>query len=164
MIGLIYSNKSKENSIMTKVFRSNDECLSLITACRSSGLSDRDWCRNNGIAPSSFYTASEISNNAAECRAKTYVTSRKNFLFHDTVEGAQASAMMLSIIETAKLNNLKVYQYLYMLFLYMPDYKEEPAGVEQLLPWSDFIKQHCSGLTDTETITSTNKPALEIKK
>jgi transposase/uncharacterized coiled-coil protein SlyX len=106
----------------------------------------------------------EISNNAAERRAKTYATARKNFLFHDTVEGAQASAMMLSIIETAKLNSLNVYQYLYMLFLYMPDYKEEPAGIEQLLPWSDFIKQHCSGLTDTETITSTNKPALEIKK
>ena len=52
------------------------------------------------------YNISEISNNVAECRAKTYATARKNFLFHDTVEGAQASAMMLSIIETAKLNNL----------------------------------------------------------
>jgi hypothetical protein len=40
----------------------------------------------------------------------------------------------------------------------------EFIAIEQLLPWSDFIKQHCSGLTDTETITSTNKPALEIKK
>ena len=68
--------------------------------------------------------------------------------------------MMMSIIETAKNNGLNVYQYLYMLFLYMPDYKNEPAGIEQLLPWSDFIKKYCSGLTDTENITPENKPKL----
>ena len=38
----------------------------------------------------------EISNNAAEHRAKTYVTGRKNFLFHDTADGATASAIVLS--------------------------------------------------------------------
>ena len=102
----------------------------------------------------------EISNNSAERCAKFYATSRKNFLFHDTVKGAQASAMMMSIIETAKNNGLNVYQYLYMLFLYMPDYKNEPAGIEQLLPWSDFIRKYCSGLTDTENITPENKPKL----
>ena len=92
----------------------------------------------------------EISNNAAERRAKSYVMGRKNFLFHDTVDGANASAVVLSLIETAKANSLNVYQYLYTLLLYMPDYKEEPAGIEQLLPWSGFIKERCSGVTDTE--------------
>ena len=94
----------------------------------------------------------EISNNAAERRAKSYATARKNFLFHDTVDGANASAIVMSLIETAKANNLNIYQYLYTLLLYMPDYKNEPAGIKQLMPWSEFIKEKCSGITDTEKI------------
>lgn len=104
----------------------------------------------------------ERSNNAAERRAKSYVTGRKNFLFHDTVNGAAASAIVLSLIETAKSNNLNVYQYLYILLLYMPDYKNEPAGIKQLLPWSDFIKERCSGITDTEKITPETRGNLSI--
>lgn len=92
----------------------------------------------------------EISNNAAERRAKSYATARKNFLFHDTVDGANASAIVMSLIETAKANNLNIYQYLYTLLLYMPDYKNEPAGIKQLMPWSEFIKENCSGITDTK--------------
>ena len=67
------------------------------------------------------------------CRAKSYVTARKNFLFHDTVDGANASAIVMSLIETAKANNLNIYQYLYTLLLYMPDYKNEPAGIKQFM-------------------------------
>lgn len=102
----------------------------------------------------------DISNNRAERKAKVYATGRKNFLFHDTEDIAKASAIVLSLIDTAKSNGLNVYQYLYTLLLYMPDYKNEPAGIEQLLPWSDFIKEHCSGLADTENITPENKPDL----
>lgn len=104
----------------------------------------------------------EISNNAAERRAKSYVTGRKNFLFHDTVDGANASAVVLSLVETAKANCLNIYQYLYTLLLYMPDYKEEPAGIEQLMPWSSFIKERCSGVTDTEKETPENRGNLPI--
>lgn len=104
----------------------------------------------------------EISNNAAERRAKTYVTGRKNFLFHDTADGATASAIVLSIIETAKANNLNIYQYLYTLLLYMPDYKNEPAGIKQLLPWSDFIKERCTGIIDIETIRPEKRGNLNI--
>lgn len=32
----------------------------------------------------------------------------------------------------------------------MPDYKNELKGIEQLLPWSDFMKEHCTGLIDVE--------------
>lgn len=104
----------------------------------------------------------EISNNAAERRAKVYAMGRKNFLFHDTEDGAKASAVVLSIIETAKMNHLNVYQYLYLLLLYMPDYKDEPAGIEQLLPWSEFIREHCSGVMDTETVTAETRGSLPL--
>lgn len=104
----------------------------------------------------------EISNNAAERRAKSYAIGRKAFLFHTSEAGAGASAVMYSIIETAKSNNLNVFQYLYMVLLYMPDYKNESAGIEMLLPWSDFIKEHCSGLIDVENITPEKHDPLPI--
>jgi len=104
----------------------------------------------------------EISNNAAERRAKSYAIGRKAFLFHTSVAGANASAVMYSMIETAKANHLNVFQYLYMVLLYMPDYQNEPEGIEQLLPWSDFIKEHCTGLIDVENITAEKHEPLPI--
>ena len=69
---------------------------------------------------------------------------RKNFLFHNTANGAEASAIVYSLVESAKANNINVFEYLQTLLLYMPDYKNEPAGIEDMLPWSDFIKERCS--------------------
>jgi transposase len=51
----------------------------------------------------------EISNNAAERRAKSYAIGRKAFLFHTSEAGAGASAVIYSMVETAKANNLNVF-------------------------------------------------------
>lgn len=83
---------------------------------------------------------------------------RKNFLFHNSADGAKASVIVLSLIETAKANSLNIYT----LLLYMLDYKNEPAGIEQLLPWSDFIKERCSGVVDAETENPENRGNLSI--
>ena len=79
----------------------------------------------------------------AENIARPYAVGRKNFLFHDTVKGARASSIIYSLVETAKLNNLNIYAYLETVLLYMPDYKNEPEGIEELMPWSDMIQQRC---------------------
>ena len=84
-----------------------------------------------------------ISNNIAENIARSYAVGRKNFLFHDTVKGARASSVIYSLVETAKLNNLNIYAYLETVLLYMPDYKNEPEGIEELMPWSEMIQQRC---------------------
>lgn len=105
----------------------------------------------------------EISNNAAERRAKSYAVARKSFLFHSSEAGAHASAMLYSMVETAKANGLNVFQYLYTVLLYMPDYQNKPAGIEQLLPWSGFIKEHCTGLIAVENITVENHEPLLIQ-
>lgn len=63
-------------------------------------------------------------------------------------------------IETSKVNKRNVFQYFYLLLLYMPEHKDDFNVVETLLPWSDFIREHCIGLIDVETITSENKPQL----
>ena len=104
----------------------------------------------------------EISNNSAERKAKVYATGRKNFLFHDSVDGAKATAIVMSLVETAKANNLNAYKYLYTLLLYMPDYKNEPAGIEQLLLWSEFIKERCTGIIDIEKVRPEERGNLNI--
>ena len=54
----------------------------------------------------------ELSNNRAERSIKPFVISRKNFLFANTARGAKSSAVMFSLIETAKENALDPYRYL----------------------------------------------------
>lgn len=58
----------------------------------------------------------EISNNRAERSIKPFVIDRKNFLFANTPRGARASAVIFSIIETAKENGLDPYAYLSFVF------------------------------------------------
>ena len=86
-----------------------------------------------------------ISNNFTEsCGARPYAVGRKNFYFHDTPAGAEASAIIYSLAQTAKLNNLSVFKYLQAVLLYMPDYVHEPEGMEELMPWSDKMKKLCA--------------------
>lgn len=54
----------------------------------------------------------ELSNNRAERSIKSFVIARKNFLFANTPSGAQSSAIIFSLIETAKENGLDPYRYL----------------------------------------------------
>ena len=84
-----------------------------------------------------------ISNNIAKNIARPYAVGRKNFLFHDTVKGTRASSIIFNLVETAKLNNLNIYVYLETVLLYMPDYKKESEGIEELMPWSEMIQQRC---------------------
>jgi len=67
----------------------------------------------------------EISNNRAERSIKPFVIDRKNFLFANTQRGAKASAVMFSIIETAKENGLNPYEYLTFLLRQLPNHSGE---------------------------------------
>jgi transposase len=62
----------------------------------------------------------EISNNRAERSIKPFVISRKNFLFANTPRGARASAIIFSLIETAKENGLSPFKYLAYIFRNAP--------------------------------------------
>ena len=59
-------------------------------------------------------------NNLAENAIRPFVVGRKNWLFSGTPEGAQASALLYSLIETAKANALEPYKYLRYLFERLP--------------------------------------------
>ena len=61
-----------------------------------------------------------ISNNRSEISMKAVAVARKNFLFSDTPQGAEASALVFSIIETATANGLDPYEYLVHIFRILP--------------------------------------------
>ncbi len=83
----------------------------------------------------------EISNNAAERSIKPYVISRKNFLFCNTPNGAQASATTFSLIESAKANGLKPFEYLKHVFTHLPN--ATSSELDSFLPWSLSLPAHC---------------------
>ncbi|CCQ95292.1 conserved hypothetical protein [[Clostridium] ultunense Esp] len=86
----------------------------------------------------------EISNNRAERAIKPFVIGRKNFLFSKSPQGATASAIVYSVIETAKANNLNTFYYLTYLFEKLPNIDLENIDeLDKLLPWSDEIPTNC---------------------
>ena len=79
----------------------------------------------------------EISNNRAERSIKPFVIDRKNFLFANTPKGADGSAIMFSLIQTAIENGLDPYKYLTWLMRKAKDADLTDLNtVKRLLPWN----------------------------
>ena len=76
----------------------------------------------------------EVDNNRAENAIRPFTLGRRSWLFSATVEGAQASARLYSLVETAKANRLEPYAYLRHLFTELPK-AQTVEDVEALLPW-----------------------------
>ena len=77
----------------------------------------------------------ELSNNRAERSIKPFVISRKNFLFANTPSGARSSAVLFSLIETAKENGLDPYRYLVWLLREAPKrFTTDKSWAASLLP------------------------------
>ena len=86
----------------------------------------------------------ELSNNHAENAIRPYVTGRKNWLFADTTRGAKASAIVYSMIESAKANQLNPYMYLVYLLSTLPGLKElTQESLAPFLPWSPELPSWC---------------------
>ena len=78
----------------------------------------------------------EMDNNRAERSIRPFTIGRKNFLFANTARGAQGSAVVFNLIETAKENKLD--PYIYLVYVLKTAKELDVAGhqecVEQLLP------------------------------
>ncbi len=86
----------------------------------------------------------EIDNNRAERSIKPFVIGRKNWLFANTPAGATSSAMLYSIIETAKENGLIPFEYVKYLLERLPNVNtKDHDAIDALLPWSNAIPDHC---------------------
>lgn len=76
-----------------------------------------------------------IDNNRAERAIKPFVIGRKNWLFSNTERGAGASAVIYSIIETAKANGVNTDAYLKMLLEELPK-RQQNQAIDDLAPWA----------------------------
>jgi transposase len=81
-----------------------------------------------------------IDNNRVENAIRPFVIGRRNWLFSDTVRGAQSSANLYSLIETAKANGLEPYAYLRHLFTELPK-AQTLEQIEALLPFHAKTQQ-----------------------
>ena len=83
----------------------------------------------------------EFSNNRAERSIKPFVQGRKVWLFSNTPNGAMASSIYYSIVETAKENHLNPREYIRHLLETLPT--ANASDLEGLLPWSESIPDCC---------------------
>lgn len=84
-----------------------------------------------------------LDNSEAERKIRNFVVARKNFILIDTIAGAEASAILFSMSETARANNLKPYDYFKYLLEELPKHMKDDHRdmrfLDDLLPWSDKL-------------------------
>lgn len=86
-----------------------------------------------------------MDNNAAEQSIRGFCIGKKNWVMIDTIAGAKSSAIIYSIAETAKANNLKPYDYFEYLLTEIPKHLDVPdrSFLDDLLPWSPSLPENC---------------------
>ena len=84
-----------------------------------------------------------ISNNLSENAIRPFTVGRKNWLFSESQEGAEASAIVYSMVEMAKAHNLNIYKYLKFLLEQRPNNKMNNEQLQSLLPWSQDAIEKC---------------------
>jgi len=89
-----------------------------------------------------------IDNSASERSIRTFCLGKKNWMFHNTENGAKASALIYSISETAKLNELRPYYYFKYLLTELPKCCDEKGNIDSadldyLMPWSESLPDEC---------------------
>ena len=89
------------------------------------------WVKLERFVTSGHYP---IDNNGCENSIRPFVIGRRNWLFADTVAGANASANLYSLLETCKVNGVDGYQYLRALLVALPRARTV-EDYEALLPW-----------------------------
>ena len=85
-----------------------------------------------------------ISNNLAENAIRPFTLGRKNWLFCDTPKGAEASAIVYSLVESAKANGVEPFAYLQHVLVQLPYLGKTHSHeeLETLMPWAPYIQQN----------------------
>lgn len=105
------------------------------------------YCQNQRKYLETFLEDDRIplSNNYCEANIKPFATARRAWLFADTPRGAFANGVLYTLVESARANELDVYEYLKYLLTEMPNnhHLENPDVIDQLLPWSKELPEQC---------------------
>ena len=93
-----------------------------------------------------------MDNNASERAIRGFCIGKKNWEMIDTINGANSSAIIYSIAETAKANNLKPYDYFEYLLTELPKHADDTNRdfLASLLPWSETLPENIRKPKKTE--------------
>lgn len=85
-----------------------------------------------------------VDNGACERNIRAFTIGRNNFLFCDTIDGAEAVAIMYTMVETAKANKANVYYYLKYILERMPRHMEDTdtSFLKAMVPWSEEYREY----------------------
>ena len=102
------------------------------------------YMRNNWEGLTVYLECPDLTpdNNECENAIRPFVIGRKNWLFSGSSEGAESSCALFSLIETAKSNGLKPYEYLREIFSAVPLFST-PEQWASLLPWHNKFCSVC---------------------
>lgn len=86
-----------------------------------------------------------LDNNAAEISIRSFCVGKHNWHIIDTLQGAEASAIIYSLAESAKANNLKPYNYFKHILEEIPKHQDDKIldFLDSLLPWSEDLPADC---------------------
>ncbi len=105
------------------------------------------YCLNQEKYLRQFLTNPEIplDNNLAEQAIRPFCIGKKNWVMIDTMHGADASAIIYSLVETAKANKLNIFYYIQHLLEEIPKHLDDTSlgFLEDLLPWSGKLPENC---------------------
>ena len=84
-----------------------------------------------------------MSNNLAEQAIRPFTLGRKNWVTTSSTHGAEASAVLYSLVETAKANHLRLPDYFEYLLSELSKHAEDTNRdfIQDLLPWSDVVQE-----------------------
>jgi len=86
----------------------------------------------------------DMTNNTAENSIRPFTVGRKNWLFAGSPNGAHSSAIVYSLVETAKANGINPYKYLQLLLSAIPKLDmEDPMSLDRFLPWDPKVREAC---------------------
>ena len=86
-----------------------------------------------------------MDNNYAEQAIRPFTIGRKNFVLIESSNGAKASAILYSLVETAKANMINTFEYFNLLLTEIPQHMDDKdlRFLDDLLPWSPRVQKEC---------------------
>ena len=86
-----------------------------------------------------------MDNNYAKQAIRPFTIGRKNFVMIESSNGAKASAILYSLVETAKANMINTFEYFNLLLTEIPEHMDDKdlSFIDDLLPWSPRVQKEC---------------------
>ena len=123
---------------------------------RGKTLDGINYCINQEASLKAFLEDGDIpmDNNATESALRSFCLHKHTWKLIDSLDGANASAIIYSITETAKANNLNPFRYLEYVLTVLKDYQDDRdyGFIDDILPWSEKLPEICRNKAKTTNI------------